>query len=276
MRRESTRKLWATAAAIGATGLLATPTTASAAPDIPPPGANNWSCKSTSHPTPVVLVHGTSANQNQNWHVLSPALTRAGYCVYTLTMGELPGLPGYGGLAPITQSVRQLATFTKKVMARTGSSKLDFVGHSQGATIQLTYLRDYGGARHAHRVVNIAGVVSGPPSVDGMAPLLRSIPGSLCPLCEQLTNPATYRFRNYPDITYTNIASSTDEIVNPNSVSFMRPARNVRNVLVQSSCPHMRVGHASMSSSPTVRRMILNGLDPDHRKPARCGPDMPK
>ncbi|MFT4200474.1 esterase/lipase family protein [Gordonia sp. (in: high G+C Gram-positive bacteria)] len=278
MRRESSRTIGAVAA-IAAAGLLAvTPTTASAEPDVPPPGANNWSCRSASHPTPVVLVHGTGANQNQNWHVLAPALTRAGYCVYTVTMGVLPGLPGYGGLDRLTTSTRQLARFVNTVIKRTGSDELDFVGHSQGATLQLSYLRDYGGAKHARRVIDLAGVVSGIPSAGGFTALLRQVPPSLlagCPSCSGLTDPSTYHFRNYPDIEYTNIATSTDEVVSPTAVSLMKPAPNVRNVLVQSYCPHMRVGHDAMSKSPTVRRIIMNALDPAHRRPVVCGPDMP-
>lgn len=282
MRRELNSGWRLRAAAVAATLLTALAPIAAASADdrtdMPPPGANNWACRSAAHPVPVVLVHGTTANQNQNWHTLSPALTRAGYCVYTVTVGVLPGLPGYGGLDRLGTSTRQLAAFVAVVMKRTGAKQLDFVGHSQGATLQLSYLRYYGGARHARRIVNLAGAVSASPDAAGISALLKSVPKerrSLCPLCDSLADPSVYDFKNYPNIEYANIASSTDEVVNPPSVSFMKPAPNVRNVLVQSYCPHMRVGHDAMSKSPTVRRMIMNALDPATRQPVHCGPDMP-
>lgn len=96
--------------------------------DVPPKGANNWACRSATHPTPVVLVHGTTANQNQNWATLSPALTAEGYCVYTFTYGVMPGLPGIGGLGPVNEGIKRLAQFTETVRKRTGADKLDFIG----------------------------------------------------------------------------------------------------------------------------------------------------
>src|SRR5580692_10645787 len=53
------------------------------APMVPPPGSNNWSCKRTAaHPYPLVLVHGTLANMNDNWQAASPILANHGYCVF--------------------------------------------------------------------------------------------------------------------------------------------------------------------------------------------------
>ena len=224
--------------------------------DVPPPGANNWGCRSAAHPRPVILVHGTTANQNQNWHTLSPALTAAGYCVYTVTMGALPGLPGIGGLDRLSVSTKQLAAFVEKVLRRTGAPKVDFVGHSQGVTLQLRYLRDYGGAAKAGRVIGLAGLVSGPTRAGG----LDKIP----------PDPSNYRFANYPTVTYANIASRTDGVVTPPSISFMKPAPNVTNILVQAVCPQLRVGHDGMSKNPAVRQIILNQLDPSHRNRVPC------
>src|SRR5690349_6797252 len=60
-------------AAIGATGFVASATTASAAP------VSN--CRpSAAHPFPVVLVHGTFENSTM-WSQFQPVLRQAGYCV---------------------------------------------------------------------------------------------------------------------------------------------------------------------------------------------------
>ena len=44
-----------------------------AAPAASPPGANNFSCHpGAAHPYPVVLVHGTFGNMNDNWQRAAP------------------------------------------------------------------------------------------------------------------------------------------------------------------------------------------------------------
>src|SRR6516162_2116323 len=57
-------------------------------PQVPPPGADNFGCKpSAAHPEPVILVHGTFANQDDNWQAASPLLASHGYCVFTFNYG---------------------------------------------------------------------------------------------------------------------------------------------------------------------------------------------
>jgi hypothetical protein len=60
-----------------------------ARPSSPPPGANIQGCRPTSsHPDPVVLVHGIFGNENDYWQAMAPTLANAGYCVYTFTYGR--------------------------------------------------------------------------------------------------------------------------------------------------------------------------------------------
>src|ERR1700730_9710751 len=98
-----------------------------------PPGSDIWSCRpSTAHPYPVILVHGTLANENFSWQALSPMLANAGYCVYTFNYGANGSTFGHlYGLADIPQSAQQLSAFVKTVLTSTGASQVDMVGHSQ-------------------------------------------------------------------------------------------------------------------------------------------------
>ena len=64
--------------------LLGTLTAGTFSPDTPPPGANRPGCRSTKNPRPVILVHGTGANQSNSWQAIGPELANRGYCVYTV------------------------------------------------------------------------------------------------------------------------------------------------------------------------------------------------
>src|SRR6201996_7098978 len=117
---------------------------AHASPTASPPGANNWSCKpSAAHPRPVILVHGTFADMSDSWQALSPLLYDNGYCVFALNYGSYNGSGSLGIYATgeIAASAAQLGSFVDKVLAATGSSQVDIVGHSQGGMMPRYYMR---------------------------------------------------------------------------------------------------------------------------------------
>ena len=152
-------------------------------------GANDWACRpSATHPRPVVLVHGTFENGTDNWVAAAPALAAHGYCVFALTYGELPGVPVLGALAPVAGSAAQLATFVSGVLAATGTSQVDVVGHSQGGMMPRYYLKFLGGAAKVHTLVGLAPSNHGT-TLDGIVTLARQFPGALdiiasgCPSC---------------------------------------------------------------------------------------------
>jgi len=112
-------------------------------PGAPPPGSNDWSCRSSAaHPEPVILVHGLAANMTDNWQTLSPLLANNGYCVFALTYDTNPDFPfpldQIGGLAPLEESAQTIGDFVDQVLAATGATKVNIVGHSEGATIPTT------------------------------------------------------------------------------------------------------------------------------------------
>jgi triacylglycerol esterase/lipase EstA (alpha/beta hydrolase family) len=253
--------------------------TGTALPDVPPPGANNYGCRSTEHPYPVVLGPGTGGNENDYWQAVAPELANNGYCVYTVTIGQTWYSGGLGDIASMYTSASELSSFIDNVLAKTGASKVDLVGHSQGGTIELIYLQYDGGAAKVHRLIGLAGANSGVVSVSGLSSVVNSIPGLstvigiACPACGQLDNPATYTAlspKTYPNVQYTNIVSTHDEFITPYTLAFEPAAPNVTNETVQSICPDDTVGHLGLVFDPAGIQMLMNALDPQNPQPVTC------
>ena len=152
---------------------------AHASPTASPPGANNWSCKpSAAHPRPVILVHGTFADMSDSWQALSPLLYDNGYCVFALNYGSYDGSGSLGVYAHrrSRSSAAQLATFVNRVLAATGASKVDLVGHSQGGMMPRYYIKFLGGAAKVHTLVGLAPSNHGT-TLDGLFTLAGYFPG---------------------------------------------------------------------------------------------------
>jgi len=78
-----------------------------------PTGVNDFSCKPPKlHRSPIVVIHGTGADQAFTNQRIAPVLLRLGYCVFSLD---------YGGraLGDIPTSGQQVAAFIDKVLAAT-------------------------------------------------------------------------------------------------------------------------------------------------------------
>ncbi|MCU1645975.1 MAG: lipase, partial [Nocardia sp.] len=151
MVRISGTALAAAVATAVLTGMAATPGTATAGP-VDPAGT----CRPTAdHPYPVVLLHGTM-DDSSAWNVLSPSLTAAGYCVFAPSYGRDSSPLPYGGIAPIARAADEVATYIDGVLAQTGATRVDIVGHSQGGTIAEYYAKNLGQARHVHTELLLA------------------------------------------------------------------------------------------------------------------------
>jgi len=255
------------------------------APDSPPPGANIPGCTpSAAHPRPVVLVHGTFENEDGNWGTLAPLLADNGYCVYTFNYGGPPLVGEVYGLAEIAASAGQLSAFVDQVLAETGASKVDLVGHSQGGMMPRYYLRFLGGAAKVDNLVGLAPSNHGT-TIDGLETLASLLPGGSaalsaglateCESCaEQLAGSAFLTNLNagketVPGVTYTIIESSYDEVVTPYTSAFLS-GRHVTNILIQSQCALDFSGHIGIAFDRIALTDVLNALDPSHPKTAPC------
>ncbi|CAM5303606.1 alpha/beta fold hydrolase [Streptomyces abikoensis] len=255
--RRTVRLLLAAAAtaALGLTGLAASPASASVL-DIPPKGANDWSCKPDSaHPEPVVLVNGTFKLMAENWSALSPKLKEAGYCVFAFNYGSME-------TAPIPQAAAELRDFVEAVRGATGAKKVDLVGHSQGGMMPRYYVKFLGGA---DKVDDLVGIV---PSNHGTKnPLAVAAGWTICPSCvDQQWGSDFMKKLNAgeeaqagPD--YTVVTTRYDEVVVPYTSALLSgPAERVTNVVLQDKCKLDPFMHDQATKDPVVAQWVLNAL----------------
>jgi triacylglycerol lipase len=256
-----------------------------------PPGANDWNCRPTAaHPEPVVLMHGILGNQSTNWQTYGPLLHNNGYCVFAMTYGQSPLLPSplnqlLGGLAPIEDSAQQLAGFVQRVLAATGASKVDILGHSEGTVVPDYYARFLDGARYIDKYVSLAPLWAGSsgggldalfrfadalgvgPAVDALLkttayPLVEILPNSA-----YLQRMAAAGGPAVPGISYTNIVTKHDELVTPYTSGI---APGMTNEIVQDYCALDFTEHFEIAADPVAAQLVLNALDPAHPHAVPC------
>jgi triacylglycerol esterase/lipase EstA (alpha/beta hydrolase family) len=253
-----------------------------------PPGANNFSCKpSAAHPRPVILVHGTFADMSDSWQALSPLLADDGYCVFALNYGSYDGSGAVGVYATgdIAQSAAELSTFVNRVLAATGASKVDLVGHSQGGMMPRYYLEFLGGAAKVNTLIGLAPsnhgtTLEGLFTLAGYFPGASALVGTVCPACEQQDAGSPFLANlnaggdTVPGVNYTVIESANDEVVTPYTSAFLS-GPNVTNILLQKQCVLDQGEHLSMPYDHIADADVLSALDPAHRVMPACTPVLP-
>jgi triacylglycerol esterase/lipase EstA (alpha/beta hydrolase family) len=251
-------------------------------------GANTNCRLSPSHPYPVVLVHGTAEDEGSNWVSLGPLLANNGYCVYALNYGETSlSLSGrVDALNYIQNSAQELSDFINSVLSKTGASKVDIVGHSQGGMMPNYYLKFLGGASKVNLLIGLAPSNHGT-TVDGLTTLLEQIPGSslLGGLLAVIGAPSipqqlvgspfeTHLFSGgdtVPGTRYVVIETTHDEIVTPYTNAFLG-GPNVTNITIQNQCPADPTEHTGLTEDSPALQNVLNQLSarPDPSFTATC------
>jgi triacylglycerol esterase/lipase EstA (alpha/beta hydrolase family) len=246
------------------------------APDTPPPGADNWSCQlSAAHPYPVILVHGTFANMDDNWQAASPLLANHGYCVYAFNYGGTSASSPIQGIGDIVTSAGQLASFVNTVLAATGAAKVDLVGHSQGGMMPRYYINFLGGAGKVNDFVAFAPSNHGTTldnltnlaNLLGVAGEINGALGLVCVACveQEQGSPFLANLNATPTVSgvrYTVIESVDDEVVTPYTSAFLPAAANVTNITVQKQCVLDGSDHLEIAADPIALADMLNALDP--------------
>jgi triacylglycerol esterase/lipase EstA (alpha/beta hydrolase family) len=263
-----------------------------AQPNKAPAGANDWNCKpSAAHPRPVVLVHGTGANQGENWATLSPLLKNNGYCVFSLTYGEYTASLGLiYGIAPVANSAAELGAFVDRVRSATGSSKVDIVGHSQGGMMPNYYIKFLGGGPKVNTLVGLAPDNHGS-DVDGLLHLANLISAAFPPLSNAIYGALNAGAPAFPDqkfdsafikklnsvpdtvpgINYTVISSKYDEVATPWQSQFLSGGGGtIKNIKIQDKCALDLTDHLAIAYDHVAAREVLNALDPAHARSTIC------
>ncbi|MBO0851706.1 MAG: alpha/beta fold hydrolase [Pseudonocardia sp.] len=260
--------------------------------DASPPGSNDWSCRPGSeHPNPVVLVHGLSANQADNWQTIAPLLADEGYCVFSLTYGRNPLAPPpldqVGGLRPMEQSARELSAFVDRVRRATGADKVDIVGHSEGSLMPDYYVKFLGGKRFVDRYVGMTPLWDGTRTAGlallnntatglGLGPVAEAGFAPFCGSCREFLHGSEFLKKMnsgggpaVPGVTYTMIMTRNDELVVPYSSGYLH-ATNATDIVLQDRCPNDLAEHAAVAFDPVTAQHVLNALDPDNARPVDC------
>jgi triacylglycerol esterase/lipase EstA (alpha/beta hydrolase family) len=228
------------------------------------------------------LVHGTFENRFDNWEELSPELASLGYCVYALNYGANQyTADAFYGLAMVARSAGQLAAYVQQVLAATGATNVDIVGHSQGGMMPRYYLEFLGGASYVHAVIGLAPSNHGT-TLDGIgtfaqqAGFAQPFLSGRCDSCyDQLAGSPFMTLLGsggdtVPGVTYTVIETRYDEVVTPYASAFLS-GPNVTNILVQDQCPADISDHIGLAYDPVALHDVTNALDPATATPVSCG-----
>jgi pimeloyl-ACP methyl ester carboxylesterase len=254
---------------------IAGATATALAPGTPPPGADNFSCKSSvAHPYPVVLVHGTFANMDDNWQAASPVLANHGYCVFAFNYGGASATDPIQGTGEIGASAAQLSSFVNQVLTATGAAKVDLVGHSEGGMMPRYYIDSLGGAAKVDKLVALAPSNYGT-TLDGITELASLLGASslingglaaVCEACVEQEEGSSFlaglnAAPTAAGVGYTVIESTGDEVVTPYTNAFLPAASNVTNITVNKQCSLDRSDHLEIAADPVALADLLNALD---------------
>ena len=263
-------------------------------PDQNPPGANDWGCEpSAEHPEPVILVHGLGANMAQNWGYISPALADDGYCVFALTYGRKHDNPRPfdqpGGLIYMEESAEQLKAFIESVLAATGATRVDIVGHSEGSLMPNYYVKflddntegptvdDYIGLTPLWDGTNVAmaGELSDYGRPYGFTDQTYEWFEEGCESCTSFIRGSDFleKMNDGPTgprvegVTYTMVMTQYDELVVPYDSGVMDGAANY---VLQEQCPADPSEHLAVAFNPLTLAIIRNALDPSAGEAEDC------
>jgi triacylglycerol lipase len=219
---------------------------------LPSPAAA--ACQPTAaHPSPVILVHGTFANQALSWNALRPLLEADGFCVFSLDYG-------HNATGPMAKSGETVAAFGRRVLGQTGAAKVSFVGHSQGGSLSRYVAKDEGLLAQTDDVVGLA-----PSSHGTTTPFARPAALLGCAACgdQAAGSPFMRALNAAPEapgpVSYTVVATRYDEVVTPHESQALA-GNTVTNIVLQNRCAGDHTEHIGIIYDPIALQWARNAL----------------
>lgn len=258
---------------------------ASLGADSPSPSGANEACTPAPGENPVVLIHGMNANAYTSWAGFAPDLKAQGKCVYALNYGTWEGnqelgsslmgkLPGFGGLAPLQDSLAEVTQQIQLIKANTGADTVDLVGYSEGGTLATAYAKQTDG-QDVGTVVTVSGVVHGTSMlglaalhremVDAGIPVDTAVNGILGPVGEDLLEDSPFMVElnrggvEVPGVHYVAVSTNLDEAATPLSNSQFSGGDH-ENYVVQDGCVSDVAGHLGTPYDPRAKAIMINAL----------------
>ncbi|MEV0295554.1 lipase [Nocardia sp. NPDC050710] len=210
--------------------------------------------------TPVLFIHGATSNSaadfGWNWHRTFNQLGWS-YCSV-----ELPE-NGNGDM----QHGAEYVVYALRAMSGAAGRPVSIVGHSLGGIIGRWALKYWPDTRAlVDDYIGFASANHGSQVSDGTcASACSAVTWQLRPSSEFLAA-LNSGGETYPEVSYTVIATTIDEAVVPFTSSFLAPAGNVTNAIVQDVCPGETVEHNGLSYDNATWLIGLDALQ--HPGPA--------
>lgn len=221
---------------------------------------------------PVLLVQGTGATAKDNWSwTYEPALTKLGipWCHVDLPDNATGDVQRNG----------EYVVAAIRAMHRAAGRRVSIVGHSQGGMVGRWGLRFW---------PDVRGMVE---DVVGFAPSNHGTTQANCTTAEpcsasgwQQSDESNFmkalnsRAETFPGVSYTNIVTRTDEVVQPVESGFLSAdgGGRVTNVATQDLCPTAAYEHLLIGLiDPVAYALAIDALAHDGpADPARIGLDV--
>ncbi|MGY9024894.1 MAG: esterase/lipase family protein, partial [Candidatus Nanopelagicales bacterium] len=231
---------------------------------------------------PVIIVGGLFLSTAANDLFLGNAIRAQGYtyCILELKgteeLGELPGTMN------IAVSGLALAAFVYDVLEWSGATKVDLVGHSQGALASRFYLKHFGGQATVDKMISLAGPNKGTSSIPLLDFFVGPVLGAFGVECEGVEPCVQMQIDsdfitelNAGDMTpgsveYFAFYTNNDELVwywdeGPFGIPIVKfdnaeLGPGATNIELGEMCPFRWVGHVGMIADPVPIEMTLDAL----------------